>query len=140
MPAYFYTITKGGYRACDGERRYIYTTNEKDDILLTIIKYELERKRKERLDKLFKDFVGDSANGEEVEKYLPLEYKEYAYHIDRLKNKMCSIYEIVNKYTIKDVERAPNECYGCLNNSPGQRDHMECSTGCLHSKYTCFYC
>lgn len=135
MPTYFYTISKGGY---NGERRYIQASDE-NGIYLTIIKYELECKKKKRFDKLLKDFTGDVTNSEEIEEYLPLPYKKYAYNMDKLKNKMCSIYEILHKYTINDIELAP-DCYGCLHDSPGQRDHMECPTGCLHSKYTCSYC
>lgn len=26
------------------------------------------------------------------------------------------------------------KCYGCLNNLPSQKDHMECNTGCLYDE------
>ena len=32
------------------------------------------------------------------------------------------------------------ECYGCLYDRPGQRDHMECPSGCLHSPQYCGEC
>lgn len=40
------------------------------------------------------------------------------------------------KYTI--VIKRLSDCYGCANELGGQRDHMDCPSGCLHDKESCF--
>ena len=44
--------------------------------------------------------------------------------------------ERIPLFNIKSINKIYT-CYGCENDSPGQRDHMECG-GCLHDK--CYIC
>lgn len=43
---------------------------------------------------------------------------------------------------LKDIldETEYSDCYGCLNEYSGQKDHMECPNGCLHNPENCFIC
>ena len=45
-------------------------------------------------------------------------------------------HEIFIMYNIEIIGKAPN-CYGCRHDLGGQRDHMECNTGCLHNSDYC---
>ena len=42
------------------------------------------------------------------------------------------------RYTTK-IEKL-SDCYGCAYECGGQKDHMECPSGCLHDKTSCFEC
>ena len=33
-----------------------------------------------------------------------------------------------------------SDCYGCAHENCGQKNHMECPTGCLHDKTSCWHC
>ena len=86
-----------------------------------------------------KNFSGNIENIDDVKNFLPDIYKDYANNLELLKKSMCSLYEIVHTYKISDIEKAPL-CYGCLYDCMGQKDHMDCITGCLHDPNMCYLC
>jgi len=59
---------------------------------------------------------------------------------DKYENVKSHTLEMIKaKYSLSLIEIAP-ACYGCRYDRPGQRDHMECSTGCLHNPDICENC
>jgi hypothetical protein len=129
MSNYWYTLTK---KDKDFERRNVISSVASvEEIPNKVYQNLLEDKRIHLIDKLLINYHGSKRDIEALRFYLPSQYKEYADDLDRLGKQMVSLYEISEKYSISDIELAPN-CYGCLYDLPGQKDHMECPTGCLH--------
>ena len=139
MMRYRYTLTKLSTNKHFIKRNVICQATSIDDVPNEVYKYLLEDKRTHRINKLFINFNESRFNTEAVRAYLPSQYKRYAENLDQLKEQMISLYEISQKYIITDIELTP-DCYGCLYDSPGQRDHMECPTGCLHDVTKCYTC
>ena len=141
MPNYRYSLTlKYPLPAKNIHGRHIVHVHDDDDDVLSAILYDLlEELRRDRLDRLMKNYNGDVEDAEALRKYLPSEYRILADNLDLLEMSMASLYEVVNMYEISNIEQAP-QCYGCLYDRMGQKDHMECDTGCLHDKETCFLC
>jgi len=135
MSNYWYTLTKTNY-----SRRFVITNVQSENIPALIYQELLNIKRNFRYNKLFQNFDFDYINDEEaIRNYLPDQYKQYANDLDKLKEQLASLYEICKCYTISNIEIAPN-CLGCIYECPGQRDHMQCPTGCLHDPSTCYEC
>jgi len=110
-----------------------------EEIISSIFIELLEEERQNRYNFIMENYSNDLDNSTMIREYLPKEYKQYADNLKLLKDEMSSLFEIVNKYKISDIEVAPL-CNGCLNNSMGQRDHMDCNTGCLHDPKMCYLC
>jgi len=93
--------------------------------LYTIVKEDGNRKRKIiHLDEVCED----------IEHRI---YKEILEKKSGTKN--VSEDEIIRKYKIYDIE-VTESCFGCVNGCCGQKDHMECPSGCLHDMKTCATC
>lgn len=134
MPNYWYQLCKEQEAP---ELCVIYTSNIVENVTALIFAQLLDRKREHRLSKLLADLdVKDLDNAEARRNYLPDQYKGYANDLEKLKEQMASLYEISQLYHICDIKVAP-DCYGCLYDCGGQRDHMECPTGCLHNSQEC---
>ena len=116
----------------------IYGVKEGSDIQYSVLQQLLSRKRKSRYAKLMKRYYGGN-NVDDIREYLPTNYKHYADNMELLKEQIVSLHEINLTYCISEVKLAP-ECQGCLYESMGQRDHMDCDTGCLHDKTQCHIC
>ncbi len=57
----------------------------------------------------------------------------------------CYFYNLTDTKTGKVIRgviivKEGQKCYGCIHDRPGQKDHMECPTGCLHAKEECSMC
>lgn len=109
------------------------------DMETEIIFHLLKCRRESRFIKLITNFEGELDDTESFQTYLPAIYKPFAADIDRLKEQLCSLYEITNRYHILRIELT-SPCYGCRNELPSQYDHMECNTGCLHDPMFCANC
>ena len=112
--------------------------DEKDPLCEILHRY-LRLKRESRFRKLFINYTGDYLDINDIRSYLPLQYKQYAYDLNILRDQMSSLYEISKIYEITDIKRL-SDCYGCANDRGGQNDHMECPTGCLHDPSMCEGC
>lgn len=55
------------------------------------------------------------------------------------KDNLATISELSLKYEIVGIYMS-SSCYGCRYDRPGQDDHMECDTGCLHDPDLCSWC
>jgi hypothetical protein len=88
----------------------------------------LNRKRDNRLAKLFFDYHGEMDDVESVKEFLPEQYKKYADNLGLLRRNLLSINYIVVKYKVS-VEKGP-QCLGCLYNECAQRSHMIEPHGC----------
>lgn len=55
-------------------------------------------------------------------------------------SRRCSkdIHELALEYELIDLQQI--RCFGCINGCCGQKDHMECDTGCLHDPKNCDIC
>lgn len=137
MPNYWYIETNKKKQT--RLRSVIYDLNQGEDITLAIFQRKLAAKREHRFHKLFEGYNGDMEDVIAIHEYLPSEFKSFASNHAALKEQLASIYEIRNNYEISNIEIAP-DCYGCIHDRPGQRDHMECPTGCLHTPELCFTC
>jgi hypothetical protein len=137
MPTYWYSETNK--RTGAKKRRILYLESEGVDTMSAVFQDKLDAKREQRFRNILYDYAGSMDDAEAIRNFLPSEFKNYAENLDTLKAQMASMYEIQANYAFSDIEIAPN-CYGCLHDCPGQRDHMECPSGCLHSPDTCFTC
>ena len=90
-----------------------------EDIISAILLNLLEKERTIRYNIIMDNYNGDLNDIDNIYKYLPIEYKTYAKNLEKLRSSMCSLYEIVNKYHITNIELIPS-CYGCLNDRLGQ--------------------
>lgn len=155
MSNYRYTLTKTAKRSKSNKRRkcnddksssivvkIIEHVPEEIDVNYAILKQLLNIKRSHRLRKLTDEYKDTTENVEAFRAYLPMEYKQYANNPNLLLEQLASMYEITHKYNITNVEAAPDstKCYGCLYDCMGQKDHMECNTGCLHDPQFCYTC
>lgn len=162
MVNWYYKVRKyQGKRLCDAERCILIDGPPMDDVIPFVYKSLLDKLRTDRFTDLLYDVLYDDRSDDEHSPYceevrfetldrfdseltanrdvtiarlrenLPLQYKPYANDLNKLKDEMASLYEVSELYEVCDVEPAPN-CYGCLYDCPGQRDHMECPTGCLY--------
>lgn len=136
MPNYWYTLTHNNNFT---HKNVVYGVSSLESVANTILMNLLDVKRENRLEKLLTDFNEDIKNVDALYHYLPDQYKQYASNVELLKQQMASLHEISGLYTISNIELAP-DCYGCINDCGGQRDHMECPTGCLHDSTHCFSC
>jgi hypothetical protein len=140
MPNYWYTLRKTKNINSTPQRCTIHNVKPGSDVIESIYQDLLANKRNSRYDKLFSNFDFKNINSiQAIRDYLPIQYKQYANNFDKLLDELASMYEISQLYNISNIELAPN-CYGCIYDCPGQQDHMECPTGCLHDPKTCFEC
>ena len=95
-----------------------------------IIQYRmLNRKRDNRIAKLFFDYQDDMDDVDGIREYLPEQYKKYADNMGLLRRNLLSLNYIVTKYKIT-VRKGPL-CLGCLYNESGQHYHMIAPHGCV---------
>lgn len=134
MQAYYCTVEKINE---DVTARIICYARSEADVVSTVFEDFLSDIRKRRYRELVTGCSDKSAEG--LRNHLPPEFRKYANNKQLLKEAMASMYEVSHMYSLSNIELAP-QCFGCLNNRPGQRDHMECPTGCLHNKDYCHYC
>lgn len=123
----------------DSNRHLVCAVESPKEVAPTVIRDLLDQIRTERIARLFAYFDGDRNDVKAVRKYLPQIYKPFAGDLKKLKRQMASLYEINTRYEVSNIKEAP-DCIGCLYDCEGQRDHMECPTGCLHTRTTCFVC
>jgi len=88
----------------------------------------LNRKRDDRLVKLFFDYYGEMNDINSIREFLPQQYKKYADNLGLLRRNLVSLNYIVIKYKIT-VEKG-SQCLGCLHNESAQRNHMIEPHGC----------
>ena len=88
---------------------------------------------------LIQNYDGDVSDIKNFRKFLPQHLKRLATDIDKLCENLVTISELATEYDIIGLYMT-NACYGCQNDCPGQRDHMECDTGCLHDPQFCEKC
>lgn len=140
MPNYWYTLnnTKSTKDYPHREQHVIIGANSQSDVIDKVLNNILDTEREDRLQRLFVA-VTDVTDVNDLKEYLPPQYQQYANNLTKLKEAMASLYEISQIYEISDVTLAP-DCVGCIYDSPGQRDHMECPTGCLHEIQLCTSC
>lgn len=100
-----------------------------------IIEDIIKRKQERRYLKLMYDFNNN------LEQIIIgyMSNKNDSYDAFRIKKELACIYDIHQKYLITDIKKLSN-CDGCSNDSPGQLDHMQCSSGCLHDRGSCELC
>ena len=142
MSNYWYTLTNrhSTKQKCHSGQRIVTGITSEDNVISTVLNRLLDTEREERLDRLLSGFDKDKViNVNGLRECLPVQYKQYADDLCKLKESMCSLYEISQMYKVSDIEIAPN-CIGCLYDCNGQRDHMECPTGCLHERNLCLIC
>jgi len=58
---------------------------------------------------------------------------------DEIREVVVPEYTVANRYAIIGIEETSG-CQGCVYDAPGQRDHMECPGGCLHTRDLCDFC
>ena len=109
------------------------------DLRLILIHHQLEKKRNRRLNHLLLTYDGRLDNIEALRSHLPAIYRPWAGDIEGLKVQLCSIHEILTRYSILKIEET-NPCYGCRHELPGQDEHLECNTGCMHDPTYCPSC
>jgi len=141
MSNYWYKLknTNSNKRKHNDERNLILVDAEVD-VVPTVLHSLLSKIREERLNKLLSlsdDETPPDPNT--LREHLPSQYKQYADDINKLKEQMASLYEISQMYEVSDIQLAPT-CIGCIYDCPGQLDHMECPSGCLHETELCFLC
>lgn len=59
--------------------------------------------------------------------------------ISELIEAVSPMYLVHDRWWIDSIEPT-SDCEGCRYDCPGQRDHMDCPTGCLHDTLTCSLC
>lgn len=96
----------------------------------------LERLQYQLWEKILEAYQGDYSDTEALRAFLPPQYKMYASNIHDMGEATISMDEVKAHYSILHVEKS-HPCYGCINDCCGQRDHMECPTGCLHDAEMC---
>lgn len=141
MSNYWYTLKITHSRKREPETYLLRGINSISEVIPTVLHSLLSQKREDRLNKLLTVSDGDNNDitADVIRDRLPPQYKQYANDLDKLKQEMASLYEISEMYEITDIKLAPS-CIGCIYDSPRQRDHMECSSGCLHQKEFCLLC
>lgn len=143
MSNYWYTLknTDSRKRKREPETYLLRGINSISDVIPTVLHSLLSQKREDRLNKLLalSDTDNNDITVDNIRDRLPTQYQQYADDLDKLKQEMASLYEISQMYKITDVKLAPS-CIGCIYDCPGQRDHMECPSGCLHQKEFCLLC
>lgn len=144
MPNYYYTLTKSRSKSREFNNsqtqstRYIFSTSE-INVKQAILRELLTNKRESRYYKLMQKYDGNVDDAKALREYLPMRYIPYVDNLDLLKEILASPHEIIQLYEISNIEPAPT-CQGCLYDCMGQRDHMECNTGCLHDPIMCGNC
>ena len=118
-------------------RYHTITIDDDVDPYTEIVKLLLSQKRERRYLKLLKSFTGNHVDKEQLAHFLDPAYEEYLNDVGRLKEQLCSVYEIVSKYNITEIGL---ECEGCKNGLSGQDEHMSCYGGCLHDPNLCIKC
>lgn len=121
------------------QKAYICKINIYDNILEGCWKDFQQVKQGHLFRKLTRDFEGDTSNVEKFRNFLPSKLKHLAHDIPRIKTFMTDVSKLSTRYKLISIYTS-SACYGCQNDRPGQYDHMECDTGCLHSSDTCSYC
>ena len=71
--------------------------------------------------------------------YTDNDMDKHHYDAHRIKSELACRYDVHKKYLITDIKKL-STCDGCVNDSPGQLDHMQCSSGCLHDWTSCESC
>lgn len=145
-----YSYTRINTITRKSKRFVIYDVNSSTDVMTDIIHDVLKCKQQSRYNKLFANYHGSMKDIDAIRDYLPTQYKQYADNPIRLTEHMASLYEISRKYMISNVvidvkndmitdvkNKGEIKCFGCVYDCPGQRDHMQCPTGCLHDPITC---
>lgn len=128
MPNYYYTLVDRHSGKCHSQSAAIHIIYDVEgDPLPEIFALLLKHTRSLR----YKELIS--------RKELPPQYKPYMHEKQLLKGQLASLYELSERYEVKDIKLAPS-CYGCIFERPGQRDHMECNTGCLHDSLLCEVC
>lgn len=116
----------------------VHSTNV-NNVNNEIIERLLENVRQSRFNSLMSNYKGDINDIDNLKEYLPSRYQDYAYNLNILNDHMATFSEIASKYDISNIQPAPS-CHGCLFNRPGQDDHLDCDTGCLHFSPMCTRC
>ena len=130
------------YSLNDTEEINVIHTEAKteDEIINQIWNNLLNQERHTRFNQLLRDnHPLDYDDVETMKLVLPMQYKPFAYDLDKLREQLVSMHEITNMYTISNLKLGP-KCDGCLYNQCGQVEHMECPDGCLHQAEYCEYC
>jgi hypothetical protein len=99
-----------------------------------IWKLVLERERHRQYDVLF--------DSEEPTPELNMDsdrYAFYTYNPRNIQEELVSMADVMNMYNITDL-KLESYCHGCVWDRPGQCDHMDCPTGCLHNASQCPLC
>ena len=141
MSNYRYTIIKqrNKRRKCISNSFVIELVQEGADVRSAILQQLLANKRDKRLKKLINGYNGDTNDLKSFRSYLPEEYRNYAHDLNFLSEQLASLYDITDKYRITDIISI-SQCRGCVWERMGQKDHMECNTGCLHDSRLCDIC
>lgn len=166
MATFYYTLSENRGKALQpGERKILFDCPSFDDVIPYVYNSLLEQLRERRFAEFLEDIYSEDNSDTSYEDYLARlvekfendmckdekgtmkklrdslheQYKPYAYNLHELKERLASLYEVSKKYAITNIEPAP-DCYGCLYDCPGQRDHMECPGGCLHDTTLCDIC
>jgi len=136
MPNYWYTLTNTRNKT---QARLLIYVPQGENIMSAIFQDKLLSKRNQRFDKIFREYTGNMEDTLAIHEYLPSELKVFASDHDAMKSQLASVYEILTKYKFTHIELAP-DCNGCIYDLPGQSEHMDCISGCLHSPDFCYKC
>lgn len=125
-------------------------TAEKDKLFLTcengqnILRKAYKQLQYDLFNEQMEGFRGNPYSVPEVVNFLiemgimSLRDNDFEFRKDVI-NHVIPMYKVHNKWWIDGIEPT-NDCEGCRYDYPGQRDHMQCSTGCLHDPHTCHLC
>jgi len=143
MSTYSYTLSDA--RSGASSTGIICGIDSPSNVGPAVLHKELEKIREKRYQKMMKQYPFDEEDSEKVREYVPLIYKRYAKNREQLVRQMCSIYEINCIYSVSNIVvletlETFETCQGCIHQWPGQIDHMECPSGCLHDRSSCDIC
>ena len=93
-------------------------------------------------DEKFTTYEGDFNNVKSMIRHIyPLvpHHFEDIITVRQLINKIIPLYKVRIMYDITGIKEIP-DCEGCQYDSPGQDNHTDCPSGCLHTSIYCDVC